>query len=139
MSFTPIRVPPGVDLRKYLEAYAFPNGSRSGFVVAGLGSLTNPKLRFAAQEAETPIPGPVELVSISGSLSEDGAHVHVTVSTSEGQVLGGHLCYGAEVRTTVELLLAPVVGFNLTRAHDPATGYKELSVQSSAPGKKGAA
>ena len=139
MSYTPLRLGPGTDLRLALDGYVFSDGSRSGFVVAGLGSLSSPKLRFAAAEEETTIPGPVELVSISGSLSEGGAHIHVVLSTQQGQVLGGHLCYGSQVRTTVELLLVQVNGFRLSREFDADTGYKELSVQPAAPLPKGAA
>jgi predicted DNA-binding protein with PD1-like motif len=129
MGYFPLRLGPGTDLRRALDAYVFPDGARSGFVVAGLGSLSDPRLRFAAQERETPIPGPVELVSISGSLSESGAHVHVVLATAQGRVLVGHLCYGSEVRTTAELLVVQTQGFRLSRQVDAVTGYKELAVQ----------
>ena len=133
MTFTPLRLPPGADLRRSLDTHTFPDGSCSGFVVAGLGILMNPKLRFAVASEETTISGPVELMTISGSLSKDGAHVHVAVANAQGQLFAGHLCYGSVVRTTVELLLAPVPGFELHRTHDTATGFKELVVYPAVP------
>ena len=139
MSYTPLRLGPGIDLRHALDGYVFSNGSRSGFVVAGLGSLTDPVLRFAASEEETTVLGPVELVTISGSLSEDGAHIHVSLATAQGQVLGGHLCLGSKVRTTVELLLVQVGSFRLSREFDPETGYRELAVQVATPKPRSAA
>lgn len=133
VSYTPLRLGPGTDLRRALDGYVFSDGARSGFVIAGLGSLSSPRLRFAAAEDETTVLGPVELVSISGSLSEAGAHIHVALSTQHGQVLGGHLCYGSQVRTTVELLLVQVSAFRLSREFDANTGYKELAVRPQPP------
>jgi len=133
MPFTPLRFSPGTDLRRALDTHTFPDGSRSGFIVAGIGSLLNPRLRFADAAEEVTVAGPVELIAISGSLSKDGAHVHVAVADAQGQVFAGHLCYGSVVRTTVELLLAPIPGFELSRALDTATGFKELVVQPSDP------
>ena len=130
MSFIALRLGPGTDLRQALDDHLFPDGARSGFVVAGLGSLSAPRLRFAGADDATTVAGPVELMSISGSLSRNGAHVHVTVATARGEVLGGHLCHGSEVRTTAELLLAQVRDVELSRVLDPVTGYKELAVQS---------
>ena len=124
----PLRLGPGADLRRVLDVHAFADGGRSGFVVAGVGSLEAPRIRLAAASQASTVAGPVELIAISGSLSEDGAHVHVVVANAQGQVLGGHLGYGSRVRTTVELLLAPVPGFRLSRVPDPATGYPELVV-----------
>ena len=94
--------------------------------MAGLGSLLDARLRFAAQDHEFLVSGPSELLAISGSLSSDGCHVHVAVATAQGQVFGGHLCYGSKVRTTVELLVAPTDSHILSRAHDPSAGYLEL-------------
>jgi len=129
----PLRLPPGTDLRRYLDEYVFAGGSRSGFVVAGIGSLSDPKIRLAAESSELTVSGPVELLTLSGSLSADGAHLHVAVANAEGRVYGGHLCHGSRVRTTVELLLAPVEGFLLARASNPSTGYRELVVHPLSP------
>lgn len=123
------RLGPGVDLRAALDEFRFPDGSCSGFVIAGLGSLSDPVIRFAAAVDGTVVPGPVEIIAMSGSLSADGAHVHVCVSDAQGRVFGGHLCPGSVVRTTVELMVAKVPGVQLRRQFDPVTGYLELSVR----------
>ncbi len=129
MGCLPLRLGPGVDLRKALDAYRFDDGSRSGFVIAGVGSLVDLRIRLAAARDATLVDGPVELVVISGSLSTGGCHVHVAIADAAGRVLGGHLGYGSKVRTTVELLLAPTEGFSLARTFDPSTGYDELAVE----------
>jgi len=118
-----LRLNPGDDLRGALEAVA-----RTGFVVAGIGSLTHAELRFAGEPGPTHIEGPLEILTLSGSLTPAGAHLHVSVSDASGRVLGGHVCAGCEVLTTAELLVAPLPPGTLSRAFDPATGYAELVI-----------
>lgn len=126
----PIRLPPGADLRRALEdAAAGAQAVASAFVVAGIGSLVDARLRFADAEDETVIAGPLEIVSLSGTLSAAGAHLHMSVSDASGRVYGGHAGYGNEVRTTAEVLLALLPDGTLTREQDPATGFKELVVR----------
>jgi uncharacterized protein len=124
MHLQPLRLNPGDDLRGALEA-----SGRTGFVVAGLGSLACAQLRFAGEPGATRIDGPLEILTLSGSLTPDGAHLHASVSDASGRVLGGHVCAGCEVRTTAELLVAPLPSGTLSRAFDPVTGYAELVVR----------
>lgn len=119
-----LRLHPGDDLRGALEA-----AGRTGFVLAGIGSLTHAQLRFAGAPGPTRIEGPLEILTLSGSLTPAGVHLHVSVSDASGRVLGGHVCAGSEVCTTVELLVAPLPAGSLSRAFDPATGYAELVIR----------
>ena len=129
MSYLPVRLQPGDDLRKFLEQLSRSFPTQSGFVVFGIGSLSNASIRLADQSAETLIQGPLELVSISGSLSQGGAHIHLSVADASGQVKGGHLGYGTLVRTTAEILLASLDAWTLVREMDEVTGFKELVVR----------
>lgn len=122
----PLRLSPGDDLREAIERACAARHPGGAFVVAGIGSLVDARLRFAAQDEATVIPGPSEILTLSGSVTVDGAHLHATVATSSGAVFGGHVVGGNRVRTTVELLLAPVPGGSMRRAFDPATGFAEL-------------
>ncbi|MCQ8897249.1 DNA-binding protein [Limnobacter humi] len=126
MNPIPVRLCPGNDLRRSLErlACAFPTGS--GFVLSGIGSLADASIRLADQSAETTITGPLELLSVSGSLSQGGAHLHVSVADASGRVIGGHLGYGTLVRTTAEILLVSLDTWTLVREVDEITGFKEL-------------
>jgi predicted DNA-binding protein with PD1-like motif/RimJ/RimL family protein N-acetyltransferase len=128
MQHLPLRLTPGLDLRRALEAAVQDQPSRSAFVVAGIGSLSQARLRFAGETAECEIPGPLEVVSLSGTLSASGAHLHMLVSDAAGRVHGGHVGYGNTIRTTAEILLALLPGWSLTREFDPATGFNELVV-----------
>lgn len=120
----PLRLNPGDDLRGALE-----RGGRTGFVVAGMGSLAGAQLRFAGEPEPTSIAGPLEILTLSGSLTPDGAHLHASVSDASGRVFGGHVCAGCEVRTTAELLTAALPPGSLAREFDAATGYAELAVR----------
>ncbi|MCP9934383.1 DUF296 domain-containing protein [Cyanobium sp. Candia 9D4] len=133
MTYHPLRLPPGVDLRRELEQRAQADPELCGFVVCGIGSLESPVLRFADQDAGIVLAGPQEVILLAGSLSRDGAHLHLVVADAEGRTTGGHLCHGSRVRTTMELLLARTQGWQLGRERDPATGHLELRVSPSPP------
>jgi len=127
---TPLRLPPGADLKQALQGLvAEPAWAQGAFVVAGIGSLEGARLRLAAADAGTEIAGPCELLSLQGTLSADGAHLHMAVADAQGRVWGGHVLDGNLIRTTAELLLAPLPGWQLGRAPDAATGYAELVVR----------
>ena len=130
MLLVPLRLSPGTDLRRALEALLASHGTDSAFVVAGIGSLVQANLRYADAADATLLAGPLEIVSLSGSLSAAGAHLHVSVSDTAGRVFGGHLCHGSTVRTTAEVLLALLPRGMLTREHDALTGFSELVVRS---------
>lgn len=124
MNLEPLRLSPGDDLRRALESLA--GDGRARFVVCGIGSLDGACLRLAAQASGTRLDGAFEIVSLAGSLSRDGAHLHMAVADTSGRVTGGHVAYGNRVRTTVEILLADAEGYELGRELDPRTGYREL-------------
>lgn len=128
MQALPVRLAPGADLRAALEAIArsqFPEGV---FVVCGIGSLVDPRLRLAGQTEETCYRGPWEVLTLSGTITGQGAHLHMSIAAESGHVAGGHVVYGNAVRTTVELLLAPPGPWRMSRAVDAATGFHELVV-----------
>ncbi len=133
MPYLPLRLPPGVDLRGELERMVQEDPPCSGFIVCGIGSLEHPVLRFADQAQGVVLAGPQEVITIAGSVSMDGAHLHLVVADSEGHTLGGHLCYGSRVRTTMELLLLCPEGWQLGRERDAATGHLELTISPSRP------
>jgi len=129
MNLLMLRLGPGDDLRNSLESRVAQEEIACGFVVAGIGSLVDAKLRLAGHSDATLFEGPAEILTLSGSLSENGSHLHMSISTNTGQVYGGHVAYGNEVRTTVELLVAQLPEWQLRREQDAATGYAELVAQ----------
>jgi len=125
----PVRLPPGADLRRALEAA----GGAGAFVVSGMGSLRDAQIRFAGAAEATCIAGDVEIVSIAGAITADGAHLHMAVADADGRVTGGHVVYGNRVRTTAEILLILTPDHCLAREFDAATGYAELVVRPRPP------
>jgi len=128
-----LRLSPGVDPVESLLDACKENGWTAAFVVSGIGSLRNARLRFAAQPDARDISGPLELVSLSGTLSLDGPHLHAAVSDTEGNVFGGHLRPGSVVRTTAEILVAVLPDVIFRRRPDPKTGSRELVVEQRKP------
>ena len=124
----PLRLHPGDDLRRVLEAVPSAHGVAAAFVLAGIGSLSRTQLRLAGADAATAVQGDVELLSLSGSLGVHGAHLHMSVADAQGRVLGGHVLPGCTVRTTAEVLVLLLPDWQLARGLDPATGYPELQV-----------
>jgi predicted DNA-binding protein with PD1-like motif len=97
-------------------------------VLSAVGSLSVAQLRLAGATQATAIHGELEILSLSGTLSPDGAHLHIAIADSKGAVIGGHLCAGSLVRTTAELVIGLLPEFQFRRELDPATGYAELRV-----------
>jgi uncharacterized protein len=122
-----LRLVPGEDLRGAIEA-AVARGPAGGgaFVLSGIGSLSRAKLRLAGAPEPLLIEGDLELLTLAGSVSSDGAHLHASLARTDGSLLGGHVAAGCIVRTTAEVLLAGLPEWDLARAPDPRTGYAEL-------------
>ena len=132
----PLRLLPGEDLREQLQAVVRQHGVEAGFVLNGAGSLSVAFLRLAGAQEARELRGDLELLSLSGSIATNGVHLHASVSDAEGRVLGGHLCPGSVVRTTVEVLLAALPEHRFSRETDAATGYLELAIQPGLPAQE---
>ncbi|MEO7885287.1 MAG: PPC domain-containing DNA-binding protein, partial [Polaromonas sp.] len=105
-----LRLNPGDDLRTALDA-AFARlqaeqNTAAACVVSAVGSLSRAVLRYAAEPQGTVLQEPLELITLSGTLSPDGAHLHASVAMATGEMRGGHVMPGCVVRTTAEIVLA---------------------------------
>ncbi|RZL90921.1 MAG: DNA-binding protein [Variovorax sp.] len=129
MNALPLRLLPGDDLRATLETLARRDFPAGAFLVCGIGSLGDVRLRLAGADRATRYAGDHEILTLSGSITPQGAHLHMSVASATGEVRGGHLVAGNIVRTTAELLLVGLPGWRLSRAHDDATGYPELTTR----------
>jgi len=128
MHTLPLRLLPGAELRDALHAVLQAQGVEAAFVLAGIGSLSVAQLRLAGADAPLTLQGDLEILTLSGSISVDGVHLHSSVADATGRVWGGHVAPGCIVRTTAELLLALLPDWRLGRVPDPSTGYAELTV-----------
>ena len=134
MKVVPLRLQPGDDLRQALETWMGEQEEQAGCVISAIGSLSMVQLRFAGTAVATAIRGELEILSLAGTLSPDGAHLHISIADSSGAVIGGHLCSGSLVRTTAALVLGLLLEWRFSRELDPATGYAELRISPRVPG-----
>ena len=130
MEALPLRITPGEDLRRALEGALATRGVDAAFVISGIGSLRQARLRLAGKAEPVALEGDLEILTLAGTLSGDGAHLHMSVADAEGRVTGGHVAYGCGVRTTAEVLLVLLPEWSFTRELDPDTGFRELVLAS---------
>lgn len=123
-----VRLMPGEDLRSVLASYVRDRGMNAAAIVSAVGSLQETTLRLADQKGSTRFVGKYEIVSLSGTLSSDGPHLHIAVSDREGRTIGGHVLEGCVIYTTAEIILAELTDLRFSREQDPRTGYRELRV-----------
>src|SRR5215216_3417239 len=99
------RLAPEQDLYNSIEMFVQERKIEAGCVLSGVGSLTHVTLRFANQEIYNEDVGHFEIVSITGTVSIHGSHLHISVSDEQGKTFGGHLVPGCIIYTTAEIVL----------------------------------
>jgi predicted DNA-binding protein with PD1-like motif len=129
MKTLPIRMSPGEDVRKALEAAVAARGGTAAFVLSGIGSLSTASIRFAGRAQAETRTGDLEILTLAGTVAGPESHVHASLADADGVVFGGHLGYGSIVRTTCEILLALLGEWDFSREHDTDTGYRELAIR----------
>lgn len=128
MHVRPLRLSPGQDLRLALEEVLAQEQVQAGWVLSGIGSLSVARLRLAGHSEITTLHSDLELLTLAGSLSPAGAHLHTSVAEASGRVTGGHLAPGSLVRTTAEVMVALLPEWRFERVLDSATGFPELRI-----------
>lgn len=124
-----LRLMPGQDLRKEIEAYVQAKNMQAGWIATCVGSLTQSHLRFADQPAGVLLHGPFEIVSLAGTVSNNGCHLHLCVSDGLGHTTGGHLLYQNLIYTTAEIIIGESNGLRFMRQKDASTGWNELGIK----------
>src|SRR4051794_7525948 len=121
-----LRLLPGQDIRASIQKYVNDHKIKSGWIITCAGSLTDYNIRFANAEEGTKGSGHFEIVSLTGTLSQNGSHIHISISDSTGKTIGGHLLEDCIVYTTAEIILAESSKYLFTRQKDGSTPWKEL-------------
>lgn len=124
-----LRLLPGTDLRGEIQKAVEEMKIAGGWMLTAVGSLSSANIRFADQENGTLLAGPFEIVSLTGTLSMNGSHLHISISGKDGIVVGGHLLEKNLVYTTAELVIGWDDAFTFTREHDGSTPWKELRIE----------
>ncbi|MEL7068075.1 MAG: PPC domain-containing DNA-binding protein [Cyanobacteria bacterium J06581_3] len=128
MELVSLRLEPGADVRRSLERLVKRDNISAGVVLGAVGSLSKACLRFADQNRHTTLMGKQEILTLSGTIGKEGVHLHMSVADEQGDCKGGHVVYGSQVNTTLELVIGLLTGVQFQRIFDPSTGFKELEV-----------
>src|SRR6476469_715634 len=99
------RLKPGNDLKKEIESFVAANTIKAGWICCGVGSLTDYHIRFANQKDGTKASGHFEIVSLMGTVSVNGCHLHIGIADNEGKAIGGHLLDETIIYTTAEIII----------------------------------
>jgi len=127
------RLKPGADLKSSIEDIVKKNTIKAGFIITCVGGLKQATVRMAgarpdAQDIRT-LTGNFEIVSLVGTVSINGTHLHMSFSDDEGNVHGGHLKEGTVIHPTAEIVIGIDANVEMKREMDEETGFTELVVK----------
>lgn len=119
----------GDDLYEALRRYAEGHHIAAGTVLSAVGCVYRWELRDASGVTVRRGEEDCEIVSLMGTVSENGCHLHASFARRDLSVFGGHLRPGCLVNTTAEIVLGELEGVTFTREIDAQTGYEELVIR----------
>ena len=122
------RLKSGEDLFDSIQAFAMEQHVKAGCILSGVGSLRRATLRLADRESNSEYEGPFEIVSITGTVSIHGSHIHISISDGDGRTIGGHFESGCQIYTTAEIVIAVFNDVIYRRELAEDSGYEELVV-----------
>ena len=122
------RLTPRQDLFDSIQAFAMEQHVEAGCILSGVGSLSHATLRLADRESNSEYQGPFEIVSITGTVSIHGSHLHISISDGDGKTIGGHFEAGCKIYTTAEIVIAVFRDVIYKREYAEDSGYEELTV-----------
>ena len=123
-----LRLKPGEDLKQSLQTFVNESNIQAGWMITCVGSLTHYHIRFANQPNGNSAAGYFEMISLTGTLSVNGSHLHICIADSEGKAIGGHLLDGCIIYTTAEIVIGESKEIIFTREKDRTTPWKELQI-----------
>lgn len=123
------RLRPHEDLKASIQQFAKVSKLKAGAILSAVGSLEQVNIRFANQKNGTLKTGFFEILSLTGTFSDDSCHIHVSVADAKGRTFGGHLLDQNLIYTTAEIVVSNLDDLEFKRVSDPVYGYKELVVR----------
>lgn len=127
------RLKTGQFLKEEIEKAVEQNGIKAGVLLSVVGGLDRVVLRLAGSDVANQTiktwEGDYEIVSGTGTFSQDGCHLHISLSDKDGAVIGGHLKDGCRVRFTAEVVIGVFEDVVYRRLPDEMTGFDELTIE----------
>lgn len=142
-----VRLGPGEDLLDGILDVCREKGYLNTCVTMGIGSLEVAKIynpvptlqsdgkiyyRYPSEPDEFGgVRGGLELLTVQGTVWHDSdnqvkGHIHISFSSADGHVNGGHIVHGCRVLTTTELLIEVVDGIVMTHNKVPDESVPSL-------------
>ncbi len=123
------RLKPTQDLFDSIEECVKQHNIEAGCILSSVGSLTHATLRLANRNDYNQYSGHFEIVSMTGTVSIHGSHLHLAISDGDGVTIGGHLVSGCKIYTTAEIVIAEFDDVVYKRElFENDSGYEELAV-----------
>ncbi|HAB66866.1 MAG TPA: DUF296 domain-containing protein [Firmicutes bacterium] len=119
----------GQDLKKEILLYCKNNKIEAGVILCAVGCIKHLHIRLAEAKEYIDREECYEIVSITGTLSKDDCHIHISVSDNKGNTIGGHLKDGTIVDTTCEVVIYELDDYIFNRELDNNTGYEEIVME----------
>ncbi len=118
----------GADLYRSIRDYAVSHRISAGYVACCVGCVSAARVRDAGGATVRALEEPLEIVSVTGTVSAVRCHIHIAFSREDLSTIGGHLMEGCTVNTTAEVVLCELDNYSFYAAFDNETGYEELLV-----------
>lgn len=118
----------GDDLLGSIDRYVRVHRIHAGVILSGVGCVYRWQLRDAGGVRIRCGTEDAEIVSLTGTVSDSGSHLHISLSREDLSTFGGHLTEGCLVNTTAEIVLLELEDTVFTREPDPDSGYDELVI-----------
>jgi len=133
MKLHTFRLRNGQDLRQEIQKFADKNNIQAGFIVTCVGGLQKAVPRMADATPQDQVVNTYdekfEIVSLVGTVSAHGSHLHISLSDKNGKTIGGHLRDGSIVAYTAEIVIGEDPNVIYTHEPDSETGFNELKIQ----------
>lgn len=129
MKYYAFRLHRGQDLKQEIVKFIDENKINGGTILTCVGSLVSANIRLADENISKKYEEKFEIVSLVGTLSKEGCHLHISIADSSGKVIGGHLLDGCRIYTTAEIVIGKLSNLKFSREYDEETGFKELEVK----------
>ena len=104
MKSLPLKLAPGSDLLISIEKVGREQNS-NGFVLGVVGNLSRACFQCPGRSKPTLLEGNLEIITLNGTFTPEGVHLHLSLSDKDCQVWGGHLEPGTLVNKGADVLV----------------------------------
>ena len=119
------------DIHESIRAVCEKENVKNGFVTSGVGAGTDMEVGYlkGKEYVRMLYEKRMEIVSISGSISQEEPrfHIHVSLADEEHKVHGGHL-FSGKANPMMEIFITKLADIKLGRKLKETSGLKELTI-----------